>query len=320
MTSPLSSPSGRAFLRRRTGALAAVALLSLAALTACGEDDPAADPSPAAGTSATEAPTDEQSPTETSEPTESPSEPASEPAAEGTVVPVYWVGDTPQGPRLFREFRKVDGDPLTEAARLVAGGTPTDPDYRTLWPAVELSAQATDGVLLVQIPSDAFTERPDGMSERDARLALQQLVYTLQGVQQARVPVLVKRGGSDFRLFGLPTDREFSQAKPLDVLGLVSVTSPEQGATVTGDVLKAGGVASSFEATVPWEVRQGDTVVLEGFSTAEGWMDKLYPWEAEIDISSLAPGDYTFAAMTDDPSGGAEGAGPTEDTKDFTVR
>ncbi len=33
-------------------------------------------------------------------------------------------------------------------------------------------------------------------------------------------------------------------------------------------------------------------------------MDKLYPWETEIDVSDLAPGDYTFAAMTDDPSGG----------------
>ena len=61
-------------------------------------------------------------------------------------------------------------------------------------------------------------------------------------------------------------------------------------------------------------------MVLEGFATAEGWMDKLYPWEAEIDISTLAPGDYTFVARTDDPSGGAEGAGPHEDTKDFTLK
>jgi hypothetical protein len=106
----------------------------------------------------------------------------------------------------------------------------------------------------------------------------------------------------------------------LDVLSLVNVTSPEQGAVVTGDTLAASGVASSFEANVPWEIRQGDKVVLDGFATAEGWMDKLYPWETSIDVSGLEPGDYTFVARTDDPSGGAEGSGPHEDTKDFTLQ
>ena len=48
-------------------------------------------------------------------------------------------------------------------------------------------------------------------------------------------------------------------------------------------------------------------------------MDKLYPWTAEVDVSGLAPGTYTFVAMTDDPSGG-EGAGPTEDTKTIVVQ
>jgi hypothetical protein len=47
-------------------------------------------------------------------------------------------------------------------------------------------------------------------------------------------------------------------------------------------------------------------------------MDKLYPWETEIDLSGLEPGDYTFVAMTDDPSNG-EGSGPTEDSKTITV-
>ena len=47
-------------------------------------------------------------------------------------------------------------------------------------------------------------------------------------------------------------------------------------------------------------------------------MDKLYPWETEVDVSGLAPGTYTFVAMTDDPSGG-EGGGPTEDSKTIIV-
>ena len=48
-------------------------------------------------------------------------------------------------------------------------------------------------------------------------------------------------------------------------------------------------------------------------------MDKLYPWETEVDVSDLEPGTYTFVALTDDPSGGAEGGGPTEDSKTIVV-
>ncbi len=131
-------------------------------------------------------------------------------------------------------------------------------------------------------------------------------------------PCSIKRGGTDFRLLGLSTELEFRQAPPLDVLALVSVTSPEEGATVSGS-FTASGVANSFESNVPWEIREGDTVVAQGFATADGWMDRLYPWTTEVDVSDLAPGTYTFAAMTDDPSGGAEGAGPTEDTKTIVV-
>ncbi len=102
------------------------------------------------------------------------------------------------------------------------------------------------------------------------------------------------------------------------MLALVSVSSLSEGETVR-DRFVVSGIANSFEATVPWEVRQGDRVVAKGFATADGWMDKLYPWTTQVNVSKLAPGTYTFAAMTDDPSGGAEGAGPTEDTKTIVV-
>ncbi|UUZ58516.1 Gmad2 immunoglobulin-like domain-containing protein [Nocardioides sp. B-3] len=232
------------------------ALLSLGALapgaTACSEEVPDRAPTPVSNES--EATDPAASPTETPTETESPE-------GEGTVtVPVYFVGETPQGPRLFREFRAVPSDnPLREALALMLAGDTLDPDYRTLWPQVEISSVgATDGVLLVQMPGDGFTERPDGMSKYDARLALQQLVHTLRGVQQERVPVVIKRGGTDFRLFGLSTETEFTNADALDVMSLVNITTPEQGATVTGGTLEASGVGSSFEANLLWEIRQGD--------------------------------------------------------------
>jgi hypothetical protein len=318
----------------RTASLALYAALTVglaAGLAACSEDDPVGDDQTPAGATATDTATQDPTEDPAEEPTATDSASSGEDtdgddgaatgAATGATVPVYYVGDTPQGPRLFREFQQVSGDPLLEAATLVDGGSPLDPDYRTEWPGVGIeSVQATDGVLLVTIPGDGFTDRPDGMSKRSARLALQQLVYTLQGVQQERVPVQVQRTGADPVLFGISTESPFTNAPALDVMGLVNVTSPEQGETVDGDTLEASGVASSFEATVPWEILRGDEVVLDGFATAEGWMDRLYPWEASIDVSGLEPGDYTFVARTDDPSGGAEGAGPHEDTKDFTLR
>lgn len=260
-----------------------------------------------------------------SEPAESPGEsPAESPADDGgTAVPIYWVGDGPGGePRLFREFHRVQGNPLTEAARLVmGGGQPDDPDYRTLWPEVEVAdVGATDGVLLVQIPGDGFTERPDGMTRRDARLAMQQLVYTLQGVQQERVPILVKRGATDFRLLGLPTDVQHEQASALETLNLVNITTPEEGATVTGDTLTVTGVANSFEASGPCRlIADGQEVALEGYQS-EGWMeDRLFPFEVELPLDGVT-GEVVVQCETDDPSGGTEGHGPAIDTKTITVQ
>lgn len=304
MTSPL---------RRSFGALAALALLTLAGCS--DSDDP--DTRPASGETTATDPV--ESPASESSPAGEPSEPDA--SADGTAVPVYFATDSGAGPRLVREFHRVQGDPLTEAARLVMGAAqPDDPDYRTLWPGVEVSGvQATDGVLLVQVPGDGFTTRPDGMSGRDARLALQQLVYTLQGVQQERVPVVVQREG-DLGLLGVPSGEEIRNASPLKTLNLVNITSPEEGATVTGDSLEVTGVANSFEANVVCEVLVGDQVVSSQPFTAEGWMeDRLFPFEGTLSTAEApAGGEGTLRCSTDDPSGGAEGFGPFTDTKTIT--
>lgn len=244
----------------------------------------------------------------------------SEPAADTVTVPVYFVGATPQGSRLYREFRKVDAaDPLAAALTLAASGDALDPDYATLLPGGTFSVGSQDERATIPLPDDSWTRLPDGTSEDDALLAIQQLVYTTQGVLQERIPVeFTDSEGNATQIFGFASEDGFSAADPLETLALVSVTSPEEGQARSG-TFTASGVASSFEATVPWEIRQGDTVVKDGFATAEGWTDKLYPWETEVDVSGLEPGDYTFVAMTDDPSDG-EGGGPTEDSKAITVQ
>lgn len=305
-----------AFPRRTRLAALVLGAALVPALAACGDDtDPvAADPDPTESSAPTEEPTDDASETATETPTES------APPAGTVTVPIYFVGDTPQGPRLFREFRKVEADnPLEEAAALMTAGDALDPDYRSAYPEGSFAGVSYEnGAFTVDLSDDGWTTPADQAASDESELAVQQLVYTLQGVQQDRAPVTVELDGQPVPLFGVDTAGGVSEAPPLEVLGLVSVTSPEEGQTVSGTIT-ASGVASSFEATVPWEVRQGDEVVLDGFATAEGWMDKLYPWETEVDLSSLAPGEYTFVALTDDPSGGEEGAGPHEDSKTIVV-
>jgi hypothetical protein len=296
--------------RTRLAALASLSVLALAGLSACGDEA-----EPASGDS---------TPSQAAEPTDGESESPEDPASEGagsTTVPVYFVGDTPQGQRLFREFRKVEADnPATEALALMTAGDALDPDYDTLYPGGTFaSVEIADDMITVGLPDESWTTAPDGMSDDQARLAAQQLVYTVQGIAQKRVPVSITLDGEPADLFGLAG--QVSNDPEIDVRALVNVTTPEEGATVSG-TFTASGASSSFEATTPWEIREGGAdgkVVMDGFATAEGWMDKLYPWESEVDVSDLPAGEYTFVAMTDDPSGG-EGAGPTVDTKSITIQ
>jgi hypothetical protein len=306
-------------LPRHRSLAAAAALVLTAGLAGCGDDEPTAqDPGGTETSSAAGEPTDE--------PDEEPTDGAASESATGepgkVTVPIYFAGETPQGYRLFREFRQVEADnPFEEAVALMVAGDTLDPDYTTLWTEGSfdsISFSDGAGAVVAQVPDDHWAEVPGDMTEEQARLALQQLVYTVQGIQQERVPVLVQNGADPATIYGIDTEGGVKAAKQLDVLAFMNVTTPEEGQSVSGS-FTATGVGSSFEATVLWEVRDaGGAAVLDGFTTAEGWMDKLHPWEAEVDVSGLAPGSYTFVAMTDDPSGG-EGGGPTEDTKTIVV-
>jgi hypothetical protein len=319
-----------------------VPALALAPLTACGNSDkPTAsgEPSKAVDTGPgkphpkkTRQPTGPDTPgPSTPGPETGAPEQTDSPPGQAT-VPVYFVGQTPQGLRLYREFRLVDASDAQpeakavaaealEALSLMASGNAIDPDYTTLFPGGGgfTSVEIGDDMITVGLADNSWADAPAGMSPAKARLAAQQMVYTLQGVAGKRLPVSIRLKGAPADLFGLAG--EVSADDELDVRALVNITTPSEAATVSG-TLNAEGVSSSFEATTPWEIRQGGPegkVVLHGTVTAQGWADKLYPWHTEIDVSGLEPGRYVFVAMTDDPSGG-EGHGPMIDTKSITVQ
>ena len=77
---------------------------------------------------------------------------------------LYYVGETPQGPRLYREFRTGPGPETTPAAalRLLTAG-PDDPDYTSYWSAGQLlGAEVVDGVIEVAV-DPSLTNQCDGV-------------------------------------------------------------------------------------------------------------------------------------------------------------
>jgi Immunoglobulin-like domain of bacterial spore germination/Sporulation and spore germination len=258
--------------------------------------------------------------------------PAKDPTVSDTVapapappVPTYYVGETPQGPRLFRYFEPAPqgADTGVATALNLLTATPSDPDYTTLWPEGAFAGGWIDyprGLATVLLSDASLHDRPTGMTAAEARLAIEQVVYTMQAQAQQRIPVQFQIEGNPVdQVYGVPTSEPLANGPELEVLALVNISNPTEGRVVQGS-FSADGVASSFEGTVPWELRDAaGTVVRRGFG--QGTMeDHLTPWATEeIDVSDLAPGSYTFVAMTDDPSGG-EGGGPMTDTRTVVVQ
>lgn len=262
--------------------------------------------------------------------TQEPSEPASpdDPTSidePRTASPVYFAGDTPDGVRLYREFQSQEAtsDPLLYSANAAVQGTPLDADYRVLWPAPSAVIDATwDGDIARIDLSGVPLDRPAGMTEEEARIAVQAVVYSAQAaIGEGRVPVqLLVDGQPSATVLGQPTSESLSNDPVLQTLARVSLTTPSEGQVVTGDTLDVSGVANSNEANIVVRVQrwEGTEVMNEDPFTATGWLDdKLFPFWGSIDISAYPPGDYVITARTDDPSG--LGMSHT-DSKRFTVK
>lgn len=249
------------------------------------------------------------------------------PAGDTVAVPAYYAGAAPGGLALYREFGQADaGEKLVDALRLAANGDPVDPDYRSLWPKVAiLSAEATDDLITIDIGDTKLHERPSGMTEREAQLAIEQLIYTAQGTAgHGRLPVqFLLDGKHSDTVLGVPTSEPLANASVLKTLAHVNLTTPAEGDEIDGDTLEVSGVANSFEANVVVQLQryEGTFIAFKEPITAEGWMDdKLFPFKGSFDISQLSPGKYILTATTDDPSGGAEGNGPYTDSKVITIK
>ena len=265
-------------------------------------------------------------PTQVIEPT--PTE-TTTPATKSEALPVYFVGDTPQGLRLYREFSSVDfcqGDAaclIQESVARSLAGDASDPDYSTLWDAsIQIGPVQWNGdsiTLDLQNPdlsSSSIHDRPAGMTQAEAELAIQQLIYSAQAaLGQGPVPVQFLLDGSHTNeLLGEPASEPLAAGDPMAVQATVWIIDPQDGSTIDSGATIDGRGAFT-EANVSWQLLDGTRVVKHGFTMAAQCCT-LSPFSFELDAP---PGDYTLRVYEADLSGG-EGFGEAEDTKRITIR
>ncbi|MGA8247236.1 MAG: Gmad2 immunoglobulin-like domain-containing protein, partial [Nocardioides sp.] len=235
---------------------------------------------------------------------------------------VYYVGQDPSGrPVLFREFHS--GPSSTPAGALAVQGLeshPFDPDYTTAWrPGYLRDAKAnpTQGVIFVTPGASLPQDRPAGMTAAYAEAAVQQVVYTAQAAFGSRLPVqFIRHGHPVDRVFGVSTTDPIAQGKVLETLSLVNISNPNEGAQVSGR-LKVTGVNNAFEGTsVIYLERNGKKYLTTPTIGGMGG-NRLYPWTVTLDLSKVAPGQYTLVAQNDDPSGQGH---PDVDTRTIEVK
>jgi hypothetical protein len=229
------------------------------------------------------------------------------PLPTGPDVPVYVLGNTESGARLYREFRSggatATRDPVRAAVRLL-GEPPRDPDYRTPWLRVPVTALTRSGPDVTV----RFADAPRLLHAGDSTVAVQQVVHTVTAADTKVERVRVIAPGLPAGLTAGPLGR----ARQLDVLAPVWLLTPADGARAARRVVLTG-TASVFEATVTVEARQGTRVVAKTFATASAGAPERGGWTATV---TLPPGDYLLAAFEVSARDGTE---LSTDTKRITV-
>jgi len=231
---------------------------------------------------------------------------------------VYVLGSTAAGPRLFVEQRQIraasDSSDLQTVVDETLTARPGDPDYQNPLRELGLTARATLEGGVVTIDLSSAPARPAGMDGEAARLALQSLVWSADKAVSATGPVrfTVADAPAD-TVLGVSTSAPVERAGADSVMSTVSISSPLEGSKVSNQ-FEVTGQAATFEANVVWELKQGEKVVRNGYTTATECCT-LSPYRFTV---TATPGEYTLVVHDTDESDG-EGVGTSEDTKRITV-
>ena len=251
-------------------------------------------------------------------PAEKPRSQASPDPGRTVQVPVYYVGRTAAGPRLFAETHRVTDATESElqvAVQEALTGSPLDPDYTSSFRALGVTAAAAVNGGQVTLDLSEPVSRPPGMNEEQAQMAVQSLVWTVEAAAPGSGPVTFTVDGAPAAtVLGIDTSAPVERASADSALATVSIATPGEGA-VLPTRFEVTGQAATFEANVGWELKRGDEVVRKGFTTARECCT-LSPYSFFVNAT---PGDYTLVVHDTDESDG-EGIGTSEDTKHITVQ
>ncbi len=231
------------------------------------------------------------------------------PTVETRARALYYLGDTPTGARLYREFRALPVAPSIiddVAAALDALTTDAgDPDYRTLWPEGSFgTVDITDDRIVVEI-SDDVLDRPDEIPLPDAILGVQQAVYTAEAAIGEALPVAFEHDGAPATtVLGVTVDDLVERDRQYDVTAPVNISDPSESDVVGESFTARGSVSDQARGGVAWELLRDETVVAQGRASLADDPEMLGvpAWETgPIDVSVLAPGEYVFVVRVEEP-------------------
>ena len=222
--------------------------------------------------------------------------PAATAAAPLHGVVVFYLGDTTNGPRLYREVHRhsLTTGVVRQAVNAMLHDAPRDPDYVSVWPRTTTvrGISISHGIATVD-----FSVKVRGASVGGAfeLAALQQLVFTVRAAAPSVTGVHIRVGGKDVStLWGHADTRGILRsAKGFEVLAPVQINSPGNGASVDTP-LTVRGVATVFEATVSWQVLSSSTVIRHGYVTASTGAPGRGSWAFTV---TLPRGTYTVKAF-----------------------
>lgn len=226
-------------------------------------------------------------------------------------LPAYFVGpDGGEDARfgLFRQFVRgqvpegATPAQLGEAALSVAMSRPAvaSADYLQPWTGVQVT-----GVEVGSNRIDVSLSHPgsaSGLSAEQSRLAVQQLVWTVQaGVGQGSTPVRFTIDDGSTSLFGrYPTSRTYDRPgadTAYQDLAPLWIDDPAPGTTVNGSSpVVATGQSCTFEAVAQWQLRSGGSLVDSGSTTATSACPTRGTWQ--IGLGDLPKGTYTLRVFT----------------------
>jgi spore germination protein GerM len=271
-----------------------------------GDPTPSADSIPSANATASTVPSPaaspvaEPSPVTTAPPAPSPSV---TPTSGLRPVSVYYVADTTNGLRLYRETHMRPRTPgvVRDAVAAMLEEAPFDDDYVSLWaPGTRVLGAKIDGdVAIIDLSKEAAVANGGSAA---AEMAVGQLVWTVHdaatSIRAVRILVEGKAPADFWGALALvePVERAPSE----NVLGPVWLDVSPGAELRRGQ--KFGGEATVFEATVSWEWLRDGKVVEEGFSTAEEGAPGRGAWSATVDVP---PGDYVLRAFAESAQDGS---------------